>query len=51
MEPIPINLKSSENHPSQKCKSNLTHTWHPVNPFQFLKSSYLELIKSAHSYI
>ena len=44
-------LKSSENQPSQTYKSNLTQTWHPMFPFQFLKDSHLELIKSAQNAI
>ena len=44
-------LKSTENQPSRTYKSNLTQTWHPMFPFQFLKDSYLELIKSAHNAI
>ena len=42
-------LKSSGNQPSQTYKSNITQTWHPMFLFQFLKDSYLELIKSAQN--
>ena len=44
-------LKPSGNQPSQTYKSNITQTWHPMFPFQFLKDSYLELIKSAQNAI
>ena len=36
---------------SQTYKSNLIQTWHPMFTFQFLKCSYLELIKSAQNAI
>ena len=42
---IPMILKSSENQPSRMYKSNLSQTWPPMFPFEFLKGSYLELIK------
>ena len=44
-------LKSSENQPSWTYKSSLTETWYPMFPFQFLKGSYVELIKSAQNAI
>ena len=44
-------LKSSENQPSRRYKSNLTQTWHPMFPFQLLKGSYLELTKSVQNAI
>ena len=44
-------LKPSENQLSQTYKSNLTQTWQPIFPFQFLKGSYLELIKSTQNVI
>ena len=42
-------LKSLENQPSRAHKWNVTETWHPMFPFQCLKDSYLELIKSAQN--
>ena len=42
-------LKLSGNQPSQTYKSNITQTCHPMFPLQFLKDSYLELIKSAQN--
>ena len=47
MELIPMILKPSESQPSRTYQSNLNQTWHPMFPFQFLKGSYLELMKSA----
>ena len=44
-------LKSSENQLSGTYKSNLTQTLLPIISFQFLKGSYLELIKSAQNVI
>ena len=49
MELIPMILKSSEKQPSRTCKLILTQTWHPMFPFQFLKGSYQELIKSVQN--
>ena len=49
MELTPMILRSQENQLSRTYKSNLTQTFHPTFPFQFLKGSYLELIKSAQN--
>ena len=47
----PYDFKTFRKPAARTYKSNLTQTWQPIFPFQFLKGSYLELIKSTQNVI